>query len=166
MTGLNLPEIYIANGMGLMLMYGILAGNAFSMQKKTEARMLYFMAITLVICCIIDPVVFTLDGRPGAIIAFILYFGNFLLYIANLVFSPAFLVLIEKNTLGKNSKLLIHTITVVDTIFLSVLFVNFFKPIIFYVDESNKYQRLPLFFLYTALGMFFTFLGLIIYIIS
>ena len=36
MTNVNLLEIYIANGMGLMLMYGILAGNAFKMQKNMK----------------------------------------------------------------------------------------------------------------------------------
>ncbi len=166
MTNVNLLEIYITNGMGLMLMYGILAGNAFKMQKKHEARILYFMAIILVICCIIDPIVFTLDGKPGKVIPFILYIGNFILYLSNLLFSPLFLLLIEKNTFGKNSKNMVRVIGIIDCIFFVVLCSNLYKPIIFYIDESNRYQRFPMFFLYTALGMCFTFVGLIIYIVS
>ncbi len=166
MAEVNLLEIYIANGMGLLLMIGILVGSAFKMQKKAEANMLYFMAVVLIVCCIIDPVVFTLDGKPGTPVKLILYFGNFILYLSNLIFSPAFLLLIERKSRGTNSKILISTIAIMDTIFFIILCINFFKPIIFYVDEANRYQRLPLFFWYTALGMFYTVVALFIYVIA
>ncbi|MCR4674028.1 MAG: GGDEF domain-containing protein, partial [Lachnospiraceae bacterium] len=166
MTGVNLLEIFIANGMGLMLMYGVLVGNAFGMQKEAESRMLYFMAIILVDCCAIDPIVFYYDGKPGKFIPFVLYSGNFLLYLSNLLFGPTFLFLVERHTFGKNSKLLRRIIAVIDMVLAVVLIINFFHPIIFYIDEANCYQRLPMFFLYTAAGMSFTVMALVIYIIS
>jgi len=166
MTGANLLQIFITNGMGLLLMYGILVGNTFHIRKSLETRMIRAMAMILLVCCIIDPIVFSLDGKAGPVVFYILYIGNFLLYLANLLFCPLFLILVERQTLGKNSKLLKRIIVVVDLAFFFVLCVNFFKPIIFYVDDANCYQRLPMFFLYTALGMFYAFLAVVIYIIS
>ncbi len=158
--------IYIANGMGLMLLSGILMGNAFKMQKKTESCMLYLMAIVLIICCIVDPIVFTVDGKPGLFYTVILYVGNLLLYIANLVYTPLFLLLIERNSMGTNSKRMLKVILVVDLIFLGILVINFFEPIVFFIDASNRYRRLPLFFLYTATGMVYIAAAIVIYLIS
>ncbi len=166
MAEVNILEIYISNGMGLMLMFGILVGNAIKMQSKVESRILYYMTTTLVICCLIDPIVFTLEGKPGRLVTFCLYLGNFLLYLANLAFSPAFLLLIEKFSLGRNSNILKRSIIVIDSFFFILLIINIFKPFIFYVDSNNNYHRLSWFFVYTALGMVFTFVGLFIYIIT
>ncbi|MCR5627422.1 MAG: GGDEF domain-containing protein [Lachnospiraceae bacterium] len=166
MTEPNLFEIFIANGIGLLLMLGLLRSNAFIMQKKIEASMLYLMAITLVVCCLVDPIVFILDGKPGKFIRFVLYFGNLLLYMANLIFSPVFLLLIERNAKGYNSKWLIELITIMDFVCFTVLMINFFKPLVFYIDETNRYQRLPLYFVYTGLGIIHMILALGIYLVS
>jgi len=124
------------------------------------------MSIVLVVCCIVDPIVFTLDGRPGFLVRFILYFGNFLLYLSNLVFAPTFLLIIEKKTKGSNSKLLLAIIVITNGILALILILNFFKPIIFYVDEFNRYQRLGMFYAYTALGVSYSLVALVIYVIA
>ena len=162
----NLLAIFIANGMGLMLTFGILLENSFHLLKKQDAIILYILDITTIVCCIIDPIVFVFDGHPGKVAWTVVYVGNFLLYLSNLIFGPAFLLLIENICRGKNSKTLIRMMAVADIVGLAVLFINLFKPILFYLDESNRYHRLSAYFLHTAIGTFFIAVAVVIYIYS
>ncbi len=162
----NLLAIFIANGMGLMLTFGILLENSFHLLKKQDAIILYILDITTIVCCIIDPIVFAFDGHPGKLAWTVVYVGNFLLYLSNLIFGPAFLLLIENICRGKNSKTLIRMMAVADIVGLAVLFINLFKPILFYLDESNRYHRLSAYFLHTAIGTFFIAVAVVIYIYS
>ncbi len=162
----NLLAIFIANGMGLALTLGILFENSFHLLKKEDALTLYILDITIIVCCIIDPIVFVFDGQQGKFAGAIIYLGNFLLYLSNLIFGPAFLLLIENICRGKHSKLLIKMMAAADLFGLAVLLVNFFQPIVFYVDDVNKYHRLPAFLLYTGLGAFYISVAAAIYIFA
>lgn len=163
MTGVNLTEIYIVNGIGLMLVLGVLTGHVINRQKDKESRMLFCISMMLVVCCVADPVVFTLDGQPGNLVRVILYVGNFLLYLTNLVFSPLFVLLVERNTTGTNSRKLVQTVVLTDLIGISLLIVNFFQPLVFMIDEANRYQREPLYVLFNAIGLIFLLLAVYVY---
>ncbi len=162
----NLLAIFIANGMGLALALGILFENSFHLLKKEDVINLYILDITIIVCCIIDPIVFIFDGRTEIFAGAIIYIGNIFLYISNLIFGPAFLLLIENICRGKHSKLLIQMMVFVDIFGLVVLLINFFHPIVFYVDELNRYHRSPAFFLYTLIGAFFLTATAAIYIFA
>ncbi|MCR4902120.1 MAG: GGDEF domain-containing protein [Butyrivibrio sp.] len=166
MTGVNLLEIYIANGMAFLLMVGILTSNVFKLQERKDALMLYLLDIDLIICCIVDPIVFTLDGMPGGFVRFILYTGNLWLFITNLFFSPLFVLLSERNTRGKNSKPIIFIIVIEEIIGISILIINFFKPLVFLIDENNNYQRLSLYMVYNIIGMLGIVMAIGVYVIS
>ncbi|MCR4601558.1 MAG: GGDEF domain-containing protein [Clostridia bacterium] len=163
MTGVNLTEIYIVNGIGLMLVLGVLTGHVINRQKDKESRMLFCISMMLVVCCVADPVVFTLDGQPGDLVRVILYVGNFLLYLTNLVFSPLFVLLVERNTTGTNSRKLVQMAVLTDLIGISLLIVNFFQPLVFMIDEANRYQREPLYVLFNAIGFLFLLLAVYVY---
>ncbi len=164
MGGVNLAEIYIANGMAVILLLGILTSNVLRLQKRVESALLYVLALTLILACGLDPILFLLDGKPGQVIRFILYIGNFWLYVSNLLFSPTFLILLERNIRGKNSLLMIYFIGIADLIGVTMLIINFFHPMIYYIDADNCYQRLPLFFVFSAIGLFFLTAAIYVYI--
>ncbi|MBO4414783.1 MAG: diguanylate cyclase [Lachnospiraceae bacterium] len=164
MSQVNLPAVYVANGMAIILLLGILTGHTFQLQKKAETIMLYIMDLSLILCCIFDPLVFALDGVPGLGPRIVMYICNFWLFLTNLIFGPTFLLLLERNSTGKNSPLLIWIIAAIDIPSFILLVLNLFTPLIYSVDETNTYHRESFFFFYSMVAVFFIALSMFLYI--
>jgi len=94
----------------------------------------------------------------------IVYIGNLILYVSNLLYSPTFVLLVERRTTGKNSKVVLSTIKIVDSIGVALLIINFFIPLVFSVDENSTYQRQPFYILFNVIGVAFVFLSIFIYV--
>ncbi len=167
MADLNLPEIYISNLMGLMLMIGVYLGNAWKMQKQnSEDKVLYGMIITVMLSCILDPIAYTVDGKPGKICFVLCYVCNMWSFVANLIIGPLWISLIKIHVTGIHDKFqqfLVNSILVVGY---GALVLNFFNPILFWVDSSNNYQRGILFWIFPTIGACFIVNGVIVYLIG
>ena len=60
---INLPAIFIANGMGIILSGSLLVGNNWKIiHKKMEYKYIKMLLYISLISCVIDPIVFILDG--------------------------------------------------------------------------------------------------------
>ena len=127
----NLPAIFIANGMGLILLLGILFGHSLQLQKKVDSIMLYIITILLITACILDPLEFVTDGRPGTVARIFNYAGNLWLYLTNIIFSSTYLLLIERNSAGKNSRWLMTIVAAIDIPAILILFLNLFSPMVY-----------------------------------
>ncbi len=162
----NLPAIFIANGIGLILLLGILFGHSLRLQKKVESIMLYIITILLITSCILDPLMFVIDGRPGLAARIFNYAGNLWLYLTNIIFSSTYLLLIERNSAGKNSRMLITVVAAIDIPAILILLLNLFEPMVYYIDENNMYHRLSFFLLYSIIGLVFMAMAIALYIKS
>lgn len=148
MHEIYLPEIYIADALGVFLMLNVLFSGSWKLQKKRkEDKILLGMIITIFVSCIADAVTFTVDGLPGPIFRDLGYASNFVLFLGNLFIGPLWLMMILKHIGGRIPRGQLIFTAVVSGIGLLLLFANFACPILFYLDETNRYSRGELFWI-------------------
>ncbi len=167
MNEFNLKEIYVSNLMGLLLMMGVYLGNAWKMQKRnSEDKVLRGMIFTVMVSCIVDPMVYTVDGRPGEIFYFMNYVGNIWSFVADLIIGPLWIALIKRHVIGLDEKIQQFFVWASSIIGYGALLFNFIYPIIFRVDSDNHYHRGPLFWIFPLIGAMFILDGIVVYLIG
>ncbi|WP_408071447.1 diguanylate cyclase domain-containing protein [Butyrivibrio sp. JL13D10] len=161
---INLPSIYSANVIGLLIMIVLLLSRGWKIQtKNSESKNLLILIIAVIIACVVDPIVFYFDGRPGALARYIILLGNTVLFSLNAILGPAYITLIDRHINEHQSfrqRLFLYAIIFLE---LFLLFVNLFKPIIFGIHENNEYYRLPLYWLYVIMETIFLLYGQHVY---
>lgn len=157
---INLPAIYIANIMGVLLCIGLLFGDSWKLNNSDkESRYLKYMVILTLITCVIDPLTFTADSKPGLICFLMVYGGNLWLVLSNALMGPLFLSTIITHMSGKilrKTKILIIALCAIDVV---AVIINFFNPVFFRVDENNSYHRGDFFWLFMAIEIVFILIG-------
>ncbi len=163
----NLPAVYIADLIGILLMCSLLWSNIWRMRIKNKENNLMLMTMLIVIlACIADIVAFASDGRDGQGMFYAVYISNFLLYLANMIIGPIWIVMVLSHVSGHfpvSQKILVYSVCAVGT---AVLIVNFFTGKVFFIDGNNVYGRGPLFWLYTVIQFVFIADGIVLYIIA
>ena len=148
MYEINLPEIYIADALGIFLMLNVLFSGSWKLQKKRkEDKILLGMIITIFISCIADVVTFTVDGLPGTLFRNVAYASNFVLFLGNLFIGPLWLMMILKHIGGRIPKGQQIFTAVVSGFGFLLLLLNFVYPILFCLDDANRYSRGSLFWI-------------------
>ena len=100
----SLLEIYMADMLGIFLVLGAVLSGAWKLQKKNqEDKLLLGIMIVIVSACLADSSSFAVDGRPGEIFRILGYVSNFVLFFANLVIGPLWIILISFHINGKFS---------------------------------------------------------------
>jgi len=156
MHGINLPEIYIADLLGIFLMVNVFLGGSWKLQKKRkEDKILLGMLFTIFMSCIADVVTFSVDGLPGIFFRNIGYTANFVLFMGNLFIGPLWLMMVLKHIGGRIPNGQLVFMIAISFVALAVLIVNFFYPILFYLDEANCYQRGSLFWINNVIELLF-----------
>ncbi|MBQ5463054.1 MAG: GGDEF domain-containing protein [Fibrobacter sp.] len=160
----SLLEIYIADMLGVFLILGAVFSGAWKLQKKNkEDKLLVGIMVVIVSACIADASSFAVDGRPGGFFRVLGYVSNFILFFANLLIGPLWIMLISRHIYGTISKFQRCFVLCVSGFVLVLLLVNFFYPIIFKLNESNVYSRGPLFMVNNVMELAFLIDGIIIY---
>ena len=166
-SGIQLKAIFIANGMALLLASQLLFGNNWRYAKNNKEykylRLLIYMSS---LACIIDPIVFLADGHPGLFCWLIVYVGNMILFIEDILVGLGWLVLVCKHLIGRVPDYQKKLITILSSIGLIAIVVNLFIPVVFYVDESSIYHRQILFWLFTFIEGVFILDGVFVYFYS
>lgn len=151
-SGINITAILIANILGLTLMLMIIASNRWRFKiKSAENNLLMLFIVMIIISCIVDPIDFIADGKPGMLCRVLVYGGNLWLYFSNMILGPAwisFLCIHLDVKLSKRHRMLLIALIAAGTL---LIVVNFFTPIVFSVDAGNVYHRGQLFFVYTLM---------------
>ena len=165
MTGIDvLKTVYVANLLAVLLLAILRLSSTWSVYIETfEKKTLQRMLLITVICCCCDPIVYTLDGRPGMFPLIMDYVGNSFLFLGNLCVGVFWIHLLE-------SHLAIH-ISEKHKLFHKILFgfgvaciiVNVFVPLIFTL-ENNVYQRRQFFWIFFLIALVYMVDGLIMYI--
>lgn len=161
---INLTSVYASNIIGFLLMVALLLSRGWRIQtKNSESKSLLMMIVCVIVACTVDPVVFYHDGRPGLISRYIILFGNSILFSLNAILGPAYVTLISNHINEHQSQRQKTFLIATCTLEIFILFVNIFIPIVFGIDDSNRYYRLPLYWLYIVAEAFLLLYGQHVY---
>ena len=167
MQEVQLVEIYIADMLGLFLILGAIWSGAWKLQKKNkEDRLLLGIMLLIVCACVADAASFTVDNRPGELFRGLSYVSNFVLFFANLVIGPLWVMLVSRHIYGNVSRFQCVLMTSISGLVFALLIANFFYPVVFRISETNVYSRGPLFMVNNLMEIAFMIDGVIIYLIG
>lgn len=167
MQEVYLVEIYIADMLGLFLILGAIWSGAWKLQKKNkEDRLLLGIMLLIVCACVADAASFAVDNRPGELFRGLSYVSNFVLFFANLVIGPLWVMLVSRHIYGNVSRFQCVLMTTISGLVFALLIANFFYPVVFRISETNVYSRGPLFMVNNLMEVAFMIDGVIIYLIG
>ena len=167
MQEVHLVEIYIADMLGLFLILGAIWSGAWKLQKKNkEDRLLLGIMLLIVCACVADAASFTVDNHPGELFRGLSYVSNFVLFFANLVIGPLWVMLVSRHIYGNVSRFQCVLMTSISGLVFALLIANFFYPVVFRISETNVYSRGPLFMVNNLMEIAFMIDGVIIYLIG
>lgn len=162
---INIEEIAIANGMALILAVQLLFADNWKQEKNNkEWKYLRIIIYVSAIACVIDPIVFLADGHPGLGYWLIVYVGNMILFLDDIIVGISWITIVCRRLLGYVPKYQKFLIAALSSVGLIAIVVNLLVPVIFYVDQNSVYRREPLFWLFTGIVCIFLLDGVVVYI--
>lgn len=160
----NLESIYVANIIGIVLIGVLIVCNLWRFQSKSRAnRNLLMMMFLALISCIADPISYTMKGLPGTFPKVLVYATSTYLFAANMLavfFWVRFLSFHLNGGMSRRSGTILNFVVGIG---LALLFVNFFVPVVFYIDENNLYSRTNLYFVYLVIDYMLVVNSLVTY---
>ena len=166
---MNLQAIYIANFTGFVLILFLLISRLIT-QTKSQAEDYVFnvMMFLALFACLVEPLTFFVDGKPGVVSKWINLLGNTYLYFANGMGSFFWCMYVDRKLYHDRERMhrIYKRVSVIVLIMLATLFANIPFGYYFYVDEANVYHRQPLiyiFYLYLILCCTWSVISFYIY---
>ena len=159
---MNLQAIIIANLIGFNLILFLRISRYISQTKAdTEEKAFNVMMYLVMIACIVEPVTFFVDGKPGALSYWINVLGNTYLYYANTTGTFLWFMFMDLSMFHDRSRMkkIYYKLAVPAGLLIASLIGNIWGKYYFYVDDQNAYHRLPavyIFYLYLILCAFYT----------
>ena len=166
-TAINLQAIYITDLVGITILVVILATKGWNLPaRKDESHILLGLLLVSILNCIADIYVFGCDGMAGLKYYYILLIGNTYLYFYNLIVGIGIIYLIIRHIdhKAKGWHIILFWVLVITEA--TLLVINFFKPVVFSIDEKNVYHRGPYYFLFVVIGFVLIFYGYLYYLIN
>ena len=144
---INLPAIFIANGLGAVLMFTLILSNPKGTRNVFLDEKIFFLMCYLTLgLCIVETFTFCIDGKifPGSV--FLNRLANSLLFITNSIFSFLWTVYVDYKLFGKLERLRrIYPFVAIPAVFVCLLAVlNIYFDILFTVTSENVYIRTPM----------------------
>lgn len=162
---INIPAILIANAMGIVILF-VVAISSFDRLKEplAENKCILIIFFSCLMNCIVDPICFLADGKPGVINRILVIGCNSLLYLGGAIIGFVWVFLVTNKLKTKIAK--VHNIILYAffDIIVLLLIINIFVPILFLVDSNNVYTRLTGYWIYTIFYGCTILDGLIVYI--
>lgn len=162
MNQICLPEIYVADGIGIVLICCV-ALSWKSLQKTKENKEILQMIFCTFFSCAADIISFSVDGKSGSFFRMLNYFSNIWLYIANPVMESLWVRTLCRHINGYISHFQNFLINTVMAICVILVIVNFMFPVLFNIDQNNVYTRETLYWFFNATAVFFMIDSLAIY---
>ena len=165
--GINMPAVYVADYVGVLLLLLILISRGWDLPgRKGESRILFILIVATMIDNLIDPFIFLADGKPGAVNHALVFYGNSFLFLYNLIVGTGVLALIVKHINKRISNFQYVTVLILTLLEVVLLLLNKSKPLVFSVDENNVYERGPLYFVYIAVAFYLMIYSLVVYFMA
>jgi len=163
MTFDTLTAVYIGNGLGIGLLFTLFFSNVGKIVSDKEVRSVFRLMLIAGVACSMDPIVYLVDGRPGLFYTIVIYVGNTILYLSNMLIGRVWLKFLS-NHIGM-------TVSRAEDVLSRILFwlgvaalaVNPFYPIVFSV-RNNVYHREMFFWIFVAIGGIFMVMSLEVYV--
>lgn len=155
---LDLRSIIITNGISIcILLILYYASRSRILRDRTEDRFFSIMVLGVMLGSIIEVVTYVLDGMifPGARI--LIYILNTYLFTANLLLPFCLLIYVDLYLYGDMRRIWKHYKPQIFVGFamLTIDLINFFFPVVFYINDKNLYERGPLIYLFYAVIVFY-----------
>ena len=148
---MNIVAIAVTDYIGIVLLIALLISSRFRrIENQLDLKLFSNMAILTLISCFVDFISFYSDGKPGYIWRIICLLSNSFCFLANPIFVLSWCLYVEYKLYSSKSRLkkIYRIASIPAVIMMLAVFVNLFFPIIFYLDETNRYFRMPLSYLY------------------
>ena len=150
---MNLTAIYIANALGVSALFtALICNRAIMKSSRHDFRILKIILFVTTIACILDPIVFTVDGHARLFMRLINIIGNTYEYLGNIWVSMLWIDFLKYHLYGDVIRMRkkVRYESIPAGIMTAALAVNLFYPFAFYIDASNTYHRLPGAWLFVA----------------
>ncbi len=166
MKEIDILEIVITNLMGVVLLVVLAFANSWRLHNKSgETRALRAMIMTTLISCLLDPLNFLADGKPGTLCRIVVYLGNTWLFFSNTILMPCWTSLLYEHLNIRRPAFHKPVVLICNLIGVALLLLNFFTPVVFSVDANNVYHRGPYYFYFAFImtAMLIYSVGLYLY---
>ena len=144
---MNLQAILVANLTGFFLLLFLFISRLMTRTKRQAEEPTFEAMVFLAgIACLIEPLTFFVDGKPGVANHLINLLGNTYLYFANCLGSLFWCMYVDKCLYHSRERIrkIYYKMSVVVMIVIISLIINIWKGFYFIVDSENVYHRQPL----------------------
>lgn len=153
---INIPAIFMVNLMGLIVLFVIAVGSDWRRVRRTNAvNALIVMAVSVALCCILEPLSFLQDGGDRTLS----YFLNTFYCLFHCIWPVGWVMLIASYLNVKLSRLHKWALYGYLIAMAVILIINLFTPVIFSVSENGVYSRASGYLYILGLAVFFVFDG-------
>ena len=162
---INLPAIFIANGIAVMLLLIILLSFKRPLRHVLLDEKIFFtMVILNIVQCVIETVVFLMDGKMVHGYHTLLVVLNVILFIINIVFAYSWTIYSDYKLFTDINRIKrIYPFVAIPAILTIIgCLINLVTPVFFTIDENNIYQRTDLFIIPYAVTYSYLAIGVIL----
>ena len=155
---MDLRSIYVANGVGVVLMLILLFVSRTRISgRRVEGGLLIFMVLGIMLGCCLEMLAYTVDGRlfPGA--RLINYIANTCLFTINLLLPFSLMVYVDLGLYDDPGRIRTHykVQIIVGCVVLAANLLNLFVPVVYFISPENVYARRPLSYVYFFVILFY-----------
>ncbi len=164
---MNLIAVATSDYIGAVLLIALLFSSRIrrnANRDQIEMNVFSFNAILALFACFVDFFAFYADGKPGTTWKIINILSNTFCFLANPLFISCW-CLFEDLKFYKSRKRIrkIYVYAFIPAAVLELIaLLNMFVPIIFFIDEQNRYVRLPFNYAYYVVDLFYILFGVYI----
>lgn len=136
----TLTTVFIVNILGIMLLLTLFLSNQHRLYDDKDEKIIFRMMMITLFACIVDPIVFYSDGKPGLIYTIIIYIGSIYIYFANIAIGYTWVNFITSHLsipFSNKRKIIYFGMAVFSVL---CLIANLFYPFVFEVND-NVYKR-------------------------
>lgn len=161
---INLQAIFIANIMGLTILFAVAIGHSWRLSTPSrENRILIAMFFTCFLSCIVDPLCFYFDGKNRIAVMLM----SMWIYAANIIITLCWHALISTHLGIRLKRIHKMLLTIPAGTLMLLLIVNIFVPIVFEVSEAGVYTRnFSVYMVYLAVELLIVLDALAMYVIA
>ena len=165
-SAFELTTVYVTNIFGIILIGVLVVGNLWRLSERNAENTYLLLILFFSFCgCVLDPIAYTADGKPGTWARIVVYESNTLLYMADLFGTFFWLLFLTEHLKWRFPVLFRYFLGASLIIGVAIAILNHFVPIAFDVSSDNVYERKGGFWLYMVLDYSFLVDSVIIYLI-
>ncbi len=162
----NMQEIILANLVGISMLICVLSKRAWQIYRERESKYIHYLVNSVLLACILEPVSFYLDGSEYLFFRIINYAAVSILFILNISMGAIWFLLVCRHIYNRDYKFLFKIVNGIEIFSIILTIINFFKPILFGIDENGYYFRGSLYTAYVVLVFAYIIAASIIFFIA